>query len=351
MISFYPGPSQVSEETAEFMTDALHSGILGMNHRSAEFMKLMEKTRSILFKKLDIPGNYEMVFTSSATECWEIITQSLSPGLSYHLYNGAFGKKWFEYTRRIHSQTLGLQYDLDSPLAPDNLDLSEGSSVICLTQNETSNGTMISNEIIAEFRNSFPDPLIAVDATSSMAGQHLKFEHADVWFASVQKCFGLPSGMAVMILSPRAVEKAYEINERNHYNSLAFMIDNFRANQTPYTPNILAIYLLFRTLKKRPSIQKVDNRIHKRMEQLEKSISKLDMLEYLVNNPKVRSSTVCALSGKPSDISRLKKNALANGLLLGNGYGQWKDTSLRIANFPAINREHWKKLRDFLKSA
>jgi hypothetical protein len=41
---------------------------------------------------------------------------------------------------------------------------------ICLTQNETSNGTQISNEIIGEFRTRNPQSLIAVDATSSRAG-------------------------------------------------------------------------------------------------------------------------------------------------------------------------------------
>jgi phosphoserine aminotransferase len=53
-----------------------------------------------------------------------------------------------------------------------------------------------------------PDALIAVDATSSMAGVELDWQSADIWFASVQKCFGLPAGMAVMVCSPRALQYA-----------------------------------------------------------------------------------------------------------------------------------------------
>ncbi|MEJ2005392.1 MAG: aminotransferase class V-fold PLP-dependent enzyme, partial [Cyclobacteriaceae bacterium] len=234
MISFYPGPSQIAPETAEFMKDAVDSGILGMNHRSREFMNLLKKTCKVLRKKLMIPSDYEIVMTSSATECWEINAQSLTTELSYHIFNGAFGEKWFTYTQRIHSKTLGLGFDPEDVLSPKNLDLSEESSLICLTQNETSNGTRISGDILQKFRESFPGPLIAVDATSSMAGDQLDFTQADVWFASVQKCFGLPSGMAVMILSPKAVETAYAINERKHYNSLPFILDNFHKNQTPY---------------------------------------------------------------------------------------------------------------------
>ena len=349
MISFYPGPSQVAPETAEFMTDALSSGILGMNHRSNDFMTLLRRTKKTLRKKLLIPDDYEIVMASSATECWEIIAQSLASGLSYHLYNGAFGEKWFEYTRRIHSQSLGLHYDPEKELSPRNLDLSELSALICLTQNETSNGTRISGEILKTFREAFPAPLIAVDATSSMAGEHLDFTSADVWFASVQKCFGLPSGLAVMILSPRAVEAAYTINERRHYNSLAFVLDNFRKDQTPYTPNVLDIYLLYRTMKRRAVITKVHSRLIKRMEQLAKSISKNPLINPLIDNDSVWSQTVMAIELEPKIIPGLKKAARHEGFLLGNGYGEWKGSSMRIANFPAVSQDDWKRLRTFIK--
>jgi phosphoserine aminotransferase len=350
MISLYPGPSQVARETKDLMSEAVDSGILGMNHRSRDFMSLLRKTKKVLRKKLLIPEEYEIVITSSATECWEIIAQSLTSELSYHLYNGAFGEKWFNYTRKIHSKTLGLGFDPEEELSPRNLDLSEGSSLICLTHNETSNGTCISTNVIRDFRDSFPEPLIAVDATSSMAGDLLNFEDADVWYASVQKCFGLPSGMAVMILSPRAVETAYEINERNHYNSLAFILDNFSKNQTHYTPNILGIYLLYRVIKRRRNIEKISSQLIKRMEQLDKTIKKSNYLEAYIENKAVRSNTVMAVKGERKVLTALKHSARQNGFLLGNGYGRIKDQTIRIANFPAVSQDEWKALRQFIKN-
>ncbi len=350
MINFYPGPSQIAPDMASYMTDAVESGILGMNHRSREFMTLLKKTKKVLRKKLMIPEDYEIIMTSSATECWEIIAQSLATELSYHIFNGAFGEKWFTYTQRIHSKTLGLRYDPEDKLSPKNLDLSEGSSLICLTQNETSNGTRIDKATLQGFRESFPDPLIAIDATSSMAGDLLDFKLADVWYASVQKCFGLPSGMAVMVLSPKAVETAYRINERNHYNSLPFVMDNFRKNQTPYTPNILGIYLLYRTLKRRSAIEKTSARILKRKERLIKTLSKSKYLDLLIGNVEVRSNTVIAIKGERKTLSELKNQALAAGMILGNGYGEWKNTTIRIANFPAVSQSEWKTLRQFLKN-
>jgi phosphoserine aminotransferase len=350
MLSFYPGPSQVAPEASDYMIEALESGILSMNHRSEPFMKLLARTKKVIHKKLEVPADYEILFTSSATECWEIIAQSLTNELSYHIFNGAFGEKWFNYTRKIHSKSVGLKFEPEVRLSPANLDFSQSSSVLCLTHNETSNGTRLKMEVIQSFRNAFPEPLMAVDATSSMAGDLLDFELADIWFASVQKCFGLPSGMGIMILSPRAVEHAYRIGDKKYYNSLPFMLDNFRKNQTPYTPNILGIYLLYRTLKGRPGISKVSDQLEKRYLQLEKVLSKQSEFSFLIKNSEVRSVTVTALESTPKNVKTLKKTALEHGILLGNGYGQWKESTIRIANFPAISRHEWKALRDFLRN-
>jgi len=55
-----------------------------------------------------------------------------------------------------------------------------------------------------------------------MAGIRLNIAAADIWFGSVQKMFWAPGGACVMVLSPKAMESIYRINERAHYNSLAF---------------------------------------------------------------------------------------------------------------------------------
>jgi phosphoserine aminotransferase len=87
-----------------------------------------------------------------------------------------------------------------------------------------------------------------------MAGVELDWQSADIWFASVQKCFGLPAGMAVMVCSPKALQYAEIIGDRKYYNSLLFMNDNFKKYQTHYTPNVLEIYLLSKILEQIPDI-------------------------------------------------------------------------------------------------
>ena len=152
MISFYPGPSRVYDDLPNYVKEACKKGILSLNHRSPEFVELSKKTIGLLKSRLDIPKNFTVFFTNSATECWEIIAQSLLTKKSTHIYNGAFGEKWYEYTRRLRPHAQPVKFKINQQLDPQKL-IFKTSEVICLTQNETSNGTHITNEIIRSIKN------------------------------------------------------------------------------------------------------------------------------------------------------------------------------------------------------
>lgn len=340
MITFYPGPSKVYPQVAEYAAEAVRQGIVSLNHRSAGFMEIVEETIQLLHQKLDIPADYHIAFVSSATECWEIVAQSLTAEASLHPYSGAFGKKWAEYAYRIKPP----------------VSLSE-ADVLCIVQNETSNGTQVNMQTLAQFRRDFSG-LIAVDAVSSMAGVTFDWTLADVWFASVQKCFGLPAGLAVLIYSPAALKKAGEIGENAHYNSLLFIHENFSKFQTPYTPNGLGIYLLMRVLQQVPPITAVNAKTKKRAadwysffeNELAGSHGVEPQFRLLNSDAAIRSDTVIAVQGSETGIKAIKTAVQQAGITLGNGYGDWKNTTFRIANFPAITDEEIELLKQFLRS-
>ncbi len=335
MITFYPGPSKVYPQVADYAAEAVRSGVVSLNHRSAGFMDIVRETIERLHAKLAIPDHYHIAFVSSATECWEIVAQSLTAETSLHPYSGAFGQKWAEYAYRIKP--------------PVNL---ADADVLCIVQNETSNGTQVTMDTLATFRTDFSG-LIAVDAVSSMAGVALDWPLADVWFASVQKCFGLPAGLAVLVYSPAALARAEAIGERDHYNSLLFIHENFAKFQTPYTPNGLGIYCLMRVLQQVSPIADIDA-VTKRRAANWYSFFEHHManspFRLLITDPVVRSDTVIAVSGSEADIKAVKMAAQQTGITLGNGYGDWKNTTFRIANFPAISEEEIEKLKEFLNS-
>lgn len=342
ILNFYPGPSRVYPNITEYIYEAYMEGIMSINHRSDAFMELMADTKAELRTKLLIPADYQIIFLSSATESWEVISQSLVQKKSQHFYNGSFGEKWMITAAQFHEVT-------DSPFIiegklPTELVDSE-AEVICITQNETSNGTQVDMDTIAKIRSNHSDKLIALDVTSSLGGVKLDFSLGDIWYASVQKCLGLPAGMGLMVLSPASQNRIKEVNERQHYNSLANILDHAEKNQTQYTPNVLGIYLLNRTQKKSKGIEVIEKKLSKRAKFYYEVFSDCDGFKPLVNDSALRSKTVIALTHpKPHKVI---KEAESKNIVLGKGYGPWKESTMRIANFPAIRTKEIEKLFKF----
>lgn len=351
MISYYPGPSKVWDTLPLYMQDAFQEGILSVNHRSQDFMKISRETLRLLHDKLNIPEDYTILFTSSATECWEVIAQSvLEKEKSLHLFNGAFGEKWHEYTQNITGNAIAHSFSLNELPDPEQVKVESDTLLLALTHNETSTGTALPIEFMQKVRNKFPDKLIAVDATSSIAGVDLPYKTADIWYGSVQKCFGLPAGLGIMLCGPKAIKRAKELGENSHYNSLLFMLEKIADAQTSYTPNVLGIYLLMRSLQDRPNIEATEELLQTRFNQWVEFFTQYPTFDLLIKNPEVRSKTVLTIEGAPEKVDQLKKDAKAEGLYIGNGYGRWKNNTFRIANFPALTDPEIQKLQIFLKN-
>lgn len=353
MISFYPGPSQIYPQVKDFMIEAADTGILSVNHRSEEFVDLSKKCQQLMRQKLGIPTNYQIFYCSSATECWEIISESFLSAFSLHIFNGAFGEKWFEYRKKIMPNAMGIPFHYQRDLGMNQLRKLVKPEIkpelVCVTQNETSNCTQIKNKKLRKLRKHFNESLICVDATSSMAGIKFDWHLADIWFSSVQKCFGLPAGMSIMVCSPNAVEKALELNHNQHYNSLVSMVDKMKAYQTTHTPNVLNIFLLKKVMEMVEPIETLSKKMKERSRMLNKFF--IDKgYRLLVENSSVRSYTVMGVKGEAGKIAQIKKDAKSAGLLLGNGYGNWKQNTFRIANFPALSDANFEELKDFFSN-
>lgn len=343
MITFYPGPSKIYPQIGSYLQDAVQEGILSQNHRSPAFMDMLKHCITLFKQKLNVPADYNVYFTSSATECWEIIAQSFTAKGSLHIYNGAFGQKWFEYTKKIVGDTT-----FDIPFGiNENIPLLETDTskydVLCITQNETSNATQVDVSQMPA-----AEALIAYDVTSSLGGVELDWTKGDVWLASVQKCLGLPAGLGVMVCSPKAIKQAQVIGERKHYNSFLFIHENFEKFQTHYTPNVLAIYLLKRVMEQVENIGLISKKIKARNKDFCRFIEHETVWTLLIENEAVRSDTVIAIAGVSDAIKQLKQKAKEAGITLGNGYGNWKENTFRIANFPAIEDWEFEALKNLV---
>jgi len=333
MLSFYPGPSKVYPQALDFIQEAFDQGIVSINHRSKRFEHVLKETMEAMTASWEIPADYTIYFVSSATEAWEIVSQSLVGKKSAHFHNGAFGKKWGQYASQIHPNSQLISFGLHESLAENAGKLAPDVDTVCLVQSETSNGT---GQLIN--RSDFPaDVLIAVDATSSMGGICLPWEEADVWFASVQKCLGIPAGLGIMICSPKALARAHELNQRKHYNDILLMEDNRKSFQTHYTPNVLSIYLMCRLTQTLPSLREIEQETYRKVALWENfwNTQQAWDLRFLIPEKELRLPTVLALTGPATEIDRIQSTCLNHGIELGKGYGEWKTNTVRIANFPS----------------
>lgn len=349
-LTFFPGPSQLFPQIGQWLQEAANGGILSASHRGAAFVAMSKETVELVHEKLGVPADYQVLFTTSATESWEIIPQSLTAASGYHLYTGAFGEKWYQYASKLRPASYGLKLDVNAVPDPALTGIGDEHELICLTQNETSNGTQLQPAFLQAIRQNFPDKLIAVDVTSSINGISLPFQLADVWYGSVQKCFGMPAGLGLLIVSPAAVQRAVELAERNHYNSLLVLLDNAAKYQTTCTPNVLGIYLLNRVLTSLPSVAERETALRARAKELYALLDNHSSLSALVTTTINRSDTVVTVSCQEPLLSELKKHALDQGFALGNGYGAWKQNTFRLANFPAITDQQWELAKAFVKS-
>ena len=345
--SFYPGPSTIYSSIPNMVMDAYDVGILSANHRSPDFMELSFATKSQLRSQLKVPDDYDIIFISSATEAWEILSQSLTKQTSQHFFNGAFGLKWAETAQNLGISVIESPFDINKSLPTDEINPS--AEWLCVTVCETSNGTMVDQNVLKKLAlERLPHQFIAVDATSALGGIVLNFQLADYWFASCQKCLGLPAGLGLLIVSPAAIDKGRSLAERAHYNSFLNLFEHASREQTNYTPNVLNIYLLWRTLVEGSPITTIDQRLRGRMVGLNSMIESNKVLAWLVSNASLRSPTVITL--KTSDPDVIKEKALAQNMILGNGYGALKDTTLRIANFPAVDDVQFQILLEWIST-
>jgi len=335
LLSFNPGPAKVYPEIRHYLTQAHDEGILQMGHRSDRFVQLSKTLVANLKTKLNIPAEHFIYFVSSATECWEILAQSLTRTKSLHLYNGAFGERWFQIAKAIRPGAVAQPFDVQEAVDARGLPPASGIEMVCLTQNETSNGTQVDATTLQRVANHFRDALICVDATSSLGGQNLRYGRADVWFGSVQKCLGMPAGLGLLICSPRAVARAKEINERAHYNSLLTLHEKMLNFQTTHTPNVLGIYLLNQVMEQRQPIKPIHEHLTARADILYRFFEEnFPQWPPLVQNKEVRSATVLTIQAPTAQLDEIKRTALQQGIQIGNGYGNWAKTTFRIANFP-----------------
>lgn len=366
-IFFTVGPSQIYPTIPSHIQKAVKTDILSVSHRGEEFKGIYKDTVEGLKKLLSIPQSYEIVFVSSALEAMERILMAMSHNISFHILTGFFGKTWMGISKDLGKSPDSFRFfDWDkNQIFPDSLEkikIPKESELICITQNDTSTGFSIPMEEIYKLRKKYPNKLFALDIVSSVPYIDIEYKYLDAVFFSVQKGFGLPAGLGVIILSPKAIKKAQKLSQikgysTGSYHNLTKLVENSRKFQTVETPNVLGIYLLGCVIKDFLKIGIFDLRKHidaqahmlysffSKPEYYKDSETSLASPAHwsFVTEEKYRSKTTPVFEIAKGG-EGLRKFAAGFGLILGAGYSDFKNRHLRIGNFPALSESDIKKL-------
>ncbi|MFM8834160.1 MAG: hypothetical protein ACKOEV_11100 [Cytophagales bacterium] len=121
-------------------------------------------------------------------------------------------------------------------------------------------------------------------------------------------------------------------------------------NQTPATPNMMAIYTLGYVAEDflNRGIHIIRKETEYKAALLYQTLQQQGGIQPFVRDTVWRSPTVIvAHCGEHTEIVR--KQLEAQGLYPGDGYGELKNTQLRFANFPAHSKEQYELLADVLR--
>ncbi len=356
-LTFNVGPSKISPEVKTDIKRAVDENVLEISHRGPEFAKISEHAVEGLRKLFNVPADWHILFTTSATEAMELAIRSTVEKTSFHFVCGNFSEyfekisKWLFKTALTQKAVWG---------EPNNFseDVPNKAELITITHCETSTGCMANLDDIKQVREKYPDKFLAIDGTSIMGSVKVDVEQADIWLYSVQKCFGLPSGMGVFICNPRVLERAIDLNKREINSPGAFglekMVTKMQKNyNTIATPNILDIYLSGQQTQRfltAGGMEYLDNFTKAKAQKIYDFMNSTNKIKPFVTDTNSQSVSIICGKSDPETITKIHQACEKNGIKMGGGYGKMKTETFRIANFPSITMEDVERLIGVLKT-
>ena len=351
-INFTPGPSQLYFTVKDHIRNAFSEGVPSLSHRSKKFESYYIDTVQGLRELLRLPSDYHVYFTGSATEIWERLIQNLVEENSFHLVNGSFSKRFFEIGIQLNKKSIKVEVNNGSGFDA-SLSFPDETELIAVTHNETSTGVSLPLDYIYDLKTKNPNALVAVDAVSSLPYPDFDYTKLDSVFFSVQKGFGLPSGLGVWMVNDKCLAKAESLLSKGisigSYHNLPSLHSFAIKNQTPETPNVLGIYVLSKVINDmvRRGISNIRKETDYKAALLYHAMEKHQDVKAFVEDKSFQSKTVI-VANCGDHTERLTKVLLEKGMQPGDGYGPAKKTQLRFANFPTHSKEQFELLVDSL---
>ncbi len=246
-----PGPTPVPDDIVEAMSDPM------INHRGPEFLELIQEATERL-KQVFMTENDVFILTSSGTGALEAsIVNVLSPGEKVLSASaGSFGDRFADIADAYKADVQRLNFEWGDPIDPEAvrevLRQDPEIKAVLVTHNETSTGVTHDLETLASIIKGEFGKLVLVDAVSSLGCVPLPVDgwDCDMVGTASQKGFMIPPGLAFISVSDAAWEAQPSADMPRFYFDLAEAKSYLERGQTPWTPNLSAMYGLRLALEK-----------------------------------------------------------------------------------------------------
>jgi aspartate aminotransferase-like enzyme len=328
-----PGPTEVSREMLMEQTHFL------IGHRDKEFSNLYGGITEKISKFFQLSKDVKPTITTSSGTLWfDIIGRSIVKQKALACVNGAFSLRCAETLRACGKPTDFLEVEWGRAVKPqmiaEKLDTGEYDT-LTVCHNESSTGV---RNPIAEIgrliRKKYPHVIYAIDAVSSMAGDKtLPHEiDSDIIFASTQKCFALPPGLAISLVNDRAIERAKGVPNRGTYTDMVDIFEFEKKHQTPFTPCIPLLYALNKRMDL--LLQETYDKVYERHIEMAEYTQKWAKKNFeMFSEQGYESITVsCIENSLGKNIKELNLKLAEKGYMISNGYGKLAEKTFRIGH-------------------
>ena len=346
---FTVGPSENFSEIKQYALMATKDKIFMLSHRSKEFTIIHLQTCNELKKLLNVPKDFYVFFVGSATEGMERIIENLVAKKSYHFVNGYFSERFYNIAVQLKKNPSLIKTKFNEGFDFKKVSIPKNTELICFTQNETSTGAMLNMNEIYNIKKNNPDTLVAVDIVSSVPYVKIDFSKIDVALFSVQKGFGMPPGMGVLIVKKSCIEKTKWLKSKNYnigsYHNFIAHAENYEKHQTPVTPNVASIYILGKISKllNQKGLEKIRKETDLKAEMLYTLFEKHNYVRPFIKDRLLRSKTTLVFE-TIIDSERIIHSLAQKGYVINSGYSEFKNSHIRIGNFPVHKVEEMEKL-------
>jgi phosphoserine aminotransferase len=336
-------PDSAIKKSAEAILNLNNSGLslLEISHRSKDFDKILQSSKSLVKELLGVPDNYSILFLQGgASTQFAMVPMNLLPegGKAAYVDSGVWANKAIKEAKLFgETVVVASSKEKNYSFIPKEFSVPSDAAYIHITSNNTIYGTQM---------QAFPDfdvPVVC-DMSSDIFSRKIDVSKFDLIYAGAQKNMG-PAGVTLVIIKNDITNKmGRKIPTMMNYET------HIEGDSLYNTPPVFPIFVCMATLEWLKSIGGVDA-----IQKINIEKGKL-LYDEIDNNPLFTGTcakedrslmNVCFLLNKPEMEEKFNQVLNENGIIGLKGHRSVG--GFRASMYNALPLESVKVLVDLMK--